>query len=201
MAVTSPIGSSGGTASARAPGCPCASLIPLRDGACVLLRDARGDDAAALRRMFFALGDTTRYFYFFTGAPSNETWAKRVVALGVADGRTSYALVAEVDGMVVGVARFVRNADARSAEVGVLIEDAWQSCGLGTSMMARLSEEARCRVVRAFTGQILGENRRAIRLVRRSFPGARIALSGGVYDVLAQLDELEPDGSLREKTD
>lgn len=166
----------------------------LRDATAVLLRDARDEDANELRRMFYALGDTTRYFYFFTGAPSNDTWAKRVVALGVADGRTSYALVAEVNGAVVGVARFVRNTNPCSAEIGVLIEDAWQSRGLGRSMLLQLSMEARRRVVSTFTGQILGENRRAIRLARRVFPLAHIALSGGVYDVTACLDESAPSG-------
>lgn len=169
-------------------------LVPRDEQSGVLLRDARKEDADGLRRMFYGLGDTTRYFYFFTGAPSNDAWAKRVVALGVADGRTSYALVADVEGAVVGVARFVRNSDPRSAEIGILIEDAWQSRGLGTHMLLRLSEEARRRVVTAFTGQILGENRRAIRLARRVFPRARILLSGGVYDVSARLDEVEYQG-------
>lgn len=169
--------------------------VVLLRGATAVLRDARGEDAAELRRMFYALGDTTRYFYFFTGAPSNDTWAMRVVALGVADGRTSYALVAEVEGAVVGVARFVRNTNRCAAEIGVLIEDAWQSRGLGQHMLLQLTAEARRRVVTTFTGQILGENRRAIRLARRVFPLARIALSGGVYDVSVRLDETERDGA------
>jgi RimJ/RimL family protein N-acetyltransferase len=132
--------------------------------------------------MFFTLSDTTRYLYFCAGVPRDETRAEQVVALGRADGRTSYALVAEVDGELVGVARFDRAADGHSAEVGILLADNWQSRGLGRYVLLRLAEEARRRAMGAFTGYILWENRRMYRLARRVFPNlVADCASGGCY--------------------
>jgi RimJ/RimL family protein N-acetyltransferase len=163
--------------------------VRLRDDTAVILRDAQPEDAELLRRMFYQLGDRSRYYYFFTGAPSTDAWAKRVVALGVADGRTSYALIAQVQGAAVGVARLARNRGTCSADVGVLLADAWQSRGLGTQMLFRLQREARRRMVPTITMEILGENWRAVRMARRVFPQAHIALRDGVYDVEACLSE------------
>ncbi len=162
-------------------------VVRLTDGSEVRLRDATPADADGLRRMFFQLGDTTRYRYFFVGAPSTPDWAERVVALGVADGARSYALVAELGvesgGDLVGVARFDRNDDGASAEIGGLLVDAWQSRGLGKHVIARLHLVARVWGITAITAHVLGENDRALRLVRREFPGAQTHWEQGVYDV------------------
>lgn len=169
----------------RAPcpaGCPPPSAtVRLRDGAAVRLRDATPADLPRLHEMFFALSDTTRYLYFCVGVPENDAWAERVAALGSADGRASYAMVVEAEGAVVGVARFDHGADGRNAEIGILLADGWQSRGLGTEVVARLREEARCRALSGFTGTVLGENRRAYRLLHRAFPDMRAEWSYGQY--------------------
>jgi RimJ/RimL family protein N-acetyltransferase len=152
----------------------------LADGARVTLRDARAD-ATRLRAMFYTLSDTTRYLYFCAGVPQNEAWAEKVAQLGVAGGHTSYALVAEVAGALVGVARFDRATDASRAEIGILLTDAWQSRGLGRAVVARLRDEAARRALTGFTATVLGENRRAMRLLRRAFPTMRSTWASGQY--------------------
>lgn len=154
----------------------------LPDGAEVTLRDAQ-EDAARLREMFYTLSDTTRYLYFCVGAPRTSVFAERVAQLGVASGYDSYAMVAEVAGALVGVARFDRAPDARGAEIGILITDAWQSRGLGGAVVARLRAEAVSRAVDGFTATVLGENRRAMRLLRRAFPAMQTSWSSGQYTV------------------
>lgn len=156
--------------------------VQLSDGATIRLRPAGRKDRERLRRMFFGLSDATRYLYFCAGVPRDETRAEQVVALGRADGQASFALVAEVNGEVVGVARFDRAADGRTAEVGILLADRWQSRGLGRYVLLRLAEEARRRMVDAFTGYVLWENRRMLRLAKRVFPGSSMdCASGGCY--------------------
>ena len=165
----------------RACDCPAPATVRLRDGAAVRLRDATPDDLPRLREMFFTLSDTTRYLYFCVGVPRTEAWAERVAALAVADGRASYAMVVEAAGQTVGVARFDRDAAGQCAEIGILLADAWQSRGLGGEVVARLRAEALCRALAGFTGTILGENRRALRLLRRAFPHMRLTFSAGQY--------------------
>jgi RimJ/RimL family protein N-acetyltransferase len=157
-----------------------ATQARLADGAAVTLRDARGD-AARLRALFYTLSDVTRYLYFCAGVPRNEAWAEKAAQLGVADGRGSYALVAEVAGSVVGVARFDRAAEGTRAEIGILLTDAWQSRGLGREVVARLRAEATRRALTGFTATVLGENRRALRLLRRAFPTMRATWSYGQF--------------------
>jgi acetyltransferase len=162
--------------------------VRLRDGATVWLRDARAD-ASRLREMFFTLGDTTRYLYFCAGVPRNDIWAERVAQLGSADGHTSYALVVEAAGSVVGVARFDRDSRDGRAEIGILLADAWQSRGLGREVVARLRAEATRRGVSGFTATVLGENYRALRLLRRAFPGMRAIWSYGQYTLDLPFDD------------
>lgn len=163
---------------------PSPATVRLRDGAAVRLRDAVAGDLPRLREMFFSLSDTTRYLYFCAGVPRNEHWAERVAALASADERASYAMVVEVDGAVVGVARFDRAVDGESAEIGILLADAWQSRGLGSEVVAWLRAEADCRELTSFTGTLLGENRRALRLLRRAFPAMRATLAYGQFSVV-----------------
>ena len=150
------------------------SLVRLADGATVRLRAATsyGHDDDAFRRLFYTLSDTTRYLYFCAGVPSNETWAERFVALGHADDCHSHVLVAEVDDDLIGFARLGRSshADAHDGSWHHLT-DAWQRRGLGGQMLRRLAVEARRHAINAFTALALSENRRVLRLARRTFPG------------------------------
>jgi RimJ/RimL family protein N-acetyltransferase len=167
------------------------SLVRLADGATVRLRAASrdGHDDDALRRLFFTLSDTTRYLYFCAGVPSNETWGERFVALGHADDCHSHVLVAEVGDDLIGFARLGRSPhmDPHTMEVGIILTDAWQRRGLGGLMLRRLAVEARRHAIKAFTAIALSENRRVLRLARRTFPGVRIACAAGSCELTLDL--------------
>lgn len=158
-----------------------ATDVQLGDGAPVRLRDAF-EDGSALREMFYTLSDASRYMYFCAGVPQNTIWAERVAQLGCADGRDSYAMVAEAGDRVIGVARFDRDASGQRAEIGILLADAWQSRGLGGLTLARLRAEAARRGVTGFTATTLGDNRRMIKLLMRAFPYAKATWSHGQGD-------------------
>src|SRR5258708_39420254 len=123
------------------PATGVASEVRLTDGATVSLRDACAD-APRLREMFFTLSDTTRFFYFCAGVPRNDVWAERVARLSIADGYTSYAMVAEAGGKLVGVARFDRDKQGSRAGIGILVTNALPSRGFGRPMLAQLHAEA-----------------------------------------------------------
>lgn len=168
------------TSPSQAPALPFVTHARLADGASVVLRDALAADAEPLRRMFLTLSDRSRYYYFCAGIPANEIWADRFASLSQADGCGAYALVAEVAGDIVGLARFTIDATGETAEIGIMLADAWQSRGLGGFVMRRLAAEARRRAVGTLTGQTLWENRRMLRLARRIFPGMRVTAEAGV---------------------
>jgi GNAT superfamily N-acetyltransferase len=74
-----------------------------------------------------------------------------------------------------------------------VVEDAWQKKGLGSVLVERLRELAEGRGIDAFTATILSENRPALRLVRRVFPNALLALDGTEMNALLTF-ELSPAG-------
>src|SRR5262245_55918363 len=100
------------------------TVVVLADGARVQMREAQDEDWEALRQLYLGLSDRTRYLYFCAGVPATQVWAERFAALGHADGQVAYALVATVEEAIVGLARFDRGADGRSAEIGLLLADA-----------------------------------------------------------------------------
>jgi RimJ/RimL family protein N-acetyltransferase len=92
-------------------------------------------------------------------------------------------MVAEAGGKLVGVARFDRDKQGSRAEIGILVTDAWQSRGLGRQMLARLHAEATGRALTGFTALVLGENRRAMRLLRGAFPTMQASFSYGQFTI------------------
>jgi acetyltransferase len=168
-------------------------VVHLTDGARVRVRPARSDDEQRLRSMFLGLSTQTRYLYFCAGVPANETWAERFAALARVDSETSYALVAETAdaadgrGTVIGLARFTLGAQASSADIGILLADSWQSRGLGRVVLGRLRTEALHRAVSIFTGTMLWENRRMLRLAKRVFRQVTLNCAEGVCDLTIAL--------------
>ena len=73
------------------------------------------------------------------------------------------------EGRGVGVARYVRQADDPwSADVAVTIIDEWQGRGLGTELLARLSDRAREENIQRFTALVAAENVAVAGLLRNA---------------------------------
>nr|MDQ3758225.1 GNAT family N-acetyltransferase [Actinomycetota bacterium] len=108
--------------------------------------------------------------------PVSEPSARVLHYLADVDHDRRQAIAAEVDGEIVGVARYdvLSEGDGREAEVAVLVEDAWQRHGLGRRLVQDLAELAAERGVEAFTAIMLGENRAALHLLRSLAPKARV---------------------------
>jgi GNAT superfamily N-acetyltransferase len=64
---------------------------------------------------------------------------------------------------IAGECRFIRLPD--TAEVGVTVVDAWQGRGLGSVLLARLSERALEAGIEYFTAEVLAENRTMLALL------------------------------------
>lgn len=182
-------------------------IVRLSDGACVTIRAVRDQqrDDDALRRLFYSFSDTTRYLYFLTGVPDNETWAERFAALSHLDGRRSAAVVAELDGELVGFACFRQgpraDPDDHSAEVGIAVTDAWQGRGLGGHLLTWLAREALPRDVTTLIAETAADNRRMVRLARRVFPHVRIASASSSCTLTIDLNAWRGDAhERRERT-
>jgi GNAT superfamily N-acetyltransferase len=102
------------------------------------------------------------------------------------------ALVALAEGEIVGHAMYVKLANSGDAEVAFVVEDGWQSKGVGKLLLSQIAEKARCRGVETFTGQVLGENRRVLGLLNAVFAEVGHVISYSLFHFRAPLRTLEP---------
>ena len=148
-------------------------------------RPVRPDDGPLFCRLWDRLSPETVYRRFHAPLRSPAVDAQRLVEV---DHDLREALVAVVGGEVVGVARYDRSpTDPGTADVAVVVEDAWQGVGVGRQLLAELTALAGRRGVRRLTADVQTDNDRMVGLVRRLLPGALLTPAHGVYAVQSPL--------------
>ena len=153
----------------------------------VTTRPVQPEDEALFHRLWPRLSRETVHRRFH--APVRTLPAGTVRYLVTVDHDLREALVAVVGGEVVGVARYDRPvADPSTAEVAVLVEDAWQGVGLGRQLVAELTSLAARRGVRTVTATVQPDNRPVLGLVRRLLPGSTVTPDDDVLVVTSRLD-------------
>jgi RimJ/RimL family protein N-acetyltransferase len=149
-----------------------------------LARLERGD-GRRLRRFFYRLSPETIYRRFHSPITRPEQ-AHPQFLLNV-DHHDREAVVAVVDGEIVGVARYVRAAGANAAEVAVVVADAWQRQGIATRMVTALAGFAQAAGVERFTMTMQADNQPVLRLMGRLYPSAPITQSQGISEAVVQV--------------
>ena len=165
------------------------SVTPKRSpaGQPIRVRAASPGDEEKLRRMVSRLSQETLYRRFHAPYPSVPGWAlSRFVEAGRYD---EESLVATVGDKIVGHAMYVQPDNGREAKVALIVEDTWQSKGIGKLLLTELVKEARGRGVEAFTGMVLGENRRALGFFLEAFTGVFYEIKNSLYLLCAPLVE------------
>jgi GNAT superfamily N-acetyltransferase len=155
----------------------------LPDGTPVTIRCIEAADAFSLVRMFDRLSPESVYHRFFSPMPQPRRAA--LLHLAGLDSELHEAMVAEIGGEIVGVARYDARPGEDDAEVAVIVDDAWQDLGLGTQLLHHLARVAARRGLVAFRAVVLGENRRALPFLRRLSPGANVRFRDGEYQIYA----------------
>jgi RimJ/RimL family protein N-acetyltransferase len=147
-------------------------------GGAVLAR-LEASDGEALRRLFYRLSPQTIYRRFHSPIVYPDQ-AQPARLLDV-DHHDREAVVAVVDGEIVGVARYFRQPGADVAEVAVVVADDWHRLGLATRMFGALSELAASRGIRRFNVTVQADNPAALALLRR-FKPSEIGYSQGLLE-------------------
>jgi GNAT superfamily N-acetyltransferase len=163
----------------------------------VTVRRATEDDSPALAQMFERCSRDTRYrrFHGFVKALPG-----RYLTEALSGGPAHFALVAAVatdprgdpaDGAVVALAS-CRAAGPGSAEIGLLVEDAWQRHGIGGALLREIVGHAHRTGISVLTAQILAEQSWIVRVLGE-YGDCESAISEGITDVELRL---RPAGSL-----
>jgi RimJ/RimL family protein N-acetyltransferase len=161
----------------RLTGVPEGRPVVLRDGSAVLIRQVRSTDAPLLADGFGRLSAASRQMRFL-GVKKDLSAAELRYFTDV-DHHDHEALGAldRAGGHGVGIARYVRDAgDPQAAEIAVTIVDDWQGRGLGTELLAQLSDRARQEGIRRFTALTDPGNVAVAALLRHA--GARLVHRG-----------------------
>jgi RimJ/RimL family protein N-acetyltransferase len=151
--------------------------VVLCDGSAVLIRQVRSTDAPLLADGFGRLSATSRQMRFL--GVKKELSAAELRYFTDLDHHDHEALGALdlAGGRGVGIARYVRDAgDPQAAEIAVTIVDDWQGRGLGTELLAQLSDRARREGIRRFTALADTGNVAVAALLRHA--GARLVRRG-----------------------
>ena len=158
------------------------SDILLRDGSTLHLRPIKPNDLQSLMEFHHRLSPRSIYFRFFSPLPElGEERARELVNIDYND---SFALVGELAGRLVGVARYYRDEKTRDhAEVAFLIEDALQGRGIATRMLDRLAEIARDKNISTFDAYVLADNRKMMDVFMHTGFEVERRLDGGVFQV------------------
>ena len=170
-------GVAGPAAGRQLIGVPEGSPVVLPDGSAVLIRQVRSTDASLLADGFARLSAVSRQMRFL-GVKKDLSAAELRYFTDV-DHHDHEALgaVDRAGGHGVGIARYIRDADdPRAAEIAVTIVDDWQGRGLGTELLARLSDRARQEGIHRFTALADAGNVAVAVLLRNA--GARLVGRG-----------------------
>lgn len=167
------------------------SYALLTDGSCVLIRAAEPGDWQIVHDFASALGRASVYRRFF-GFPKDpgKMLADAVCAPSPADGasRTRGALLALLDGAVVGMAEWIRAADPAEAEIAFVVADRMQGRGVATLLAEHLLDEADRAEIRRFTAITQGENRAMLDVFATLGLPVRKSWDHGTWLVTVDLD-------------
>jgi RimJ/RimL family protein N-acetyltransferase len=152
----------------------------LTDGTTVSVRPIRPDDAQALVSFHASLSTETVRSRFFVAHRTLS--AKEAEHFTVLDYRDRFALVAFVEGVLVGVARYDRH-DVVAAEIAFVIADRYQGRGLAPLLLDELASVARAEGIIRFDADTLVENAAMLAVFSRSGFDVRSSVSAGVVHV------------------
>jgi acetyltransferase len=136
----------------------------LRDGTEVHLRPLRPEDEPLLQDLAAHMSAEDLRLRFFAALRGlSHAVAERLAHV---DYDRAIALLAETDGVALGVARFHAEPNRRSAEYAIAVRTDWKGRGLGYLLMTRLIAVAREWRVGELVGEVLPENTSMLQMCR-----------------------------------
>jgi GNAT superfamily N-acetyltransferase len=159
----------------------------LANGCEITVRQIEATDNEALVKFHEGLSQKTVYYRFFNCHPHLSV--RECEHFTCVDGWDRLALVATVGVDLIAVARFERTEDPECAEVAFVVADEWQHQGVGTMMMARLSEAARERGIKSFVAETMFGNHAMLTVFHHSGYSVESDHSQGVVSLSIDISE------------
>jgi RimJ/RimL family protein N-acetyltransferase len=133
----------------------------------VLIQQVQGSDAPLLADGFGRLSAESRWMRFLMAKKDLSPAELRYFTDLDHHDHEALGALNRGDGRGVGIARYIRYPDdPQAAEIAVAIADDWQRRGLGTELLAQLSDRARHEGISRFTALVAADNAAATGLLR-----------------------------------
>jgi acetyltransferase len=140
----------------------------LASGESLSVRPVRHDDGELEEAFVCALSLESRYQRMLSGGTKvTPEWIDSMTHIDY-HRHMAFAVTTVIDGVeqFVGVGRYVVDVATLSAEVALVLADAWQGQGLGRRLLETLLEHAAGAGIRQAVGTVLATNVAMLRLVR-----------------------------------
>ena len=154
------------------------STAVVRDGTTITIRPMRAGDAEAVLDLHARLSPRSRYLRFLSPVP--RLGLEHLRYLVEIDHARVAALVAELEGRIVGVAHCFRCGDGHHGDLAIVVDDSQQRHGIGPALLRRLLAVALDGDISMLDVDIAAENHRMLRILSATGLPARRSLEAGV---------------------
>jgi len=165
--------------------------ITASDGERIFVRPIRPDDEPLMRDMFYDFSEQTKYLRYHAALKAMPH--NKLQIFCTVDYQTEMALIGLFgnpgEEQVVGVGRYMTDAEQHSAEVAFAVRDEWQRKGLGTYFFNRLVQIGRENGIRTFHAYVLVENSGMLKIFHRSGLVVESVNEGDVVRVTMKLPD------------
>ncbi|HYZ91887.1 MAG TPA: GNAT family N-acetyltransferase [Actinomycetota bacterium] len=160
--------------------------VRLRSGEHLTIRPARREDSASVTAFFEGLSSEARLLRYHSPVPIVRWWM--VEAVTGTDHDRREALLAFLDGDVVGVAEWGRDPDDHDrAHVAIVVDDHVRRRGIARELMKRLTVVARVHGIRDFVATVMTINKPVFGLIERMAPVRTSNFDGDAVEVVIPL--------------
>ena len=154
-----------------------------KGGVKIRFRAMKPSDEEGMRRFFYRCSREMIFYRFFYSIKTmdhdkmqtyvNLDYQKEFSIVGL--------VVEEGNQKIIAEARMVRDERTYFGEVAFLIDERFQSMGIGSYLLSRLIEQAREKGFKGLTAEVLSDNQAMIKVFEKSGLPLEASLEGGIY--------------------
>lgn len=168
------------------------SEITIDDSQRVLIRPIQKTDALICADFFGNLSEEAKYLRFHDCRYCVDR--QEVTRYCSIDHRDNFAFVAEIEKgkekTFIAHGQYYRLPDGHSAEIAIVVEDAYQGKGIGAKLMEALARAAHDNGITTFEADVLAKNTKAMAFTRHFNRSVRSDLEPGFFHVTFPTDKL-----------
>ena len=133
----------------------------------IMIRPIQRHDEQMLKEMFWFCSEDSLYRRYLQSYNPTDDEIAQICAITPQEGAAFVAYMEKPHKAIVGMAYYIYDGE-NTAEPAVIVEDDYQSQGIGGRLLRSLFEEANQRQLAAFNTYVLANNRPMVHMIRSS---------------------------------